>query len=94
MSHRNGWRNEFRDFVSSLELERRYPAYRALASRSSSVRMRWPPYRIHTREGFPLHAIPPGKRDFYTAVVYIEPFSGRNLRAFVMTCIRYCASCP
>jgi len=34
-------------------------------------------------EGFPNYTIfPEGKRDAYALVVYIEPFSGRNLRAF------------
>lgn len=35
------------------------------------------------REGFPDYAIwPPGDRDPYSAIVFLEPFSGRNLRAF------------
>ena len=34
-------------------------------------------------EGFPDYAVTPqGERDFYTSVIFIEPFSGRNLRAF------------
>ncbi len=34
-------------------------------------------------EGFPEYAIrPPGDRAVYTAIIYLEPFSGRNLRAF------------
>jgi signal transduction histidine kinase len=34
-------------------------------------------------EGFPLYQIrPAGERAFYTSIVYIEPFEGRNLRAF------------
>jgi len=34
-------------------------------------------------EGFPEYAIKPaGKRDVYSSVIYLEPFSGRNLRAF------------
>ncbi|HEX2867563.1 MAG TPA: CHASE domain-containing protein [Ignavibacteriales bacterium] len=35
------------------------------------------------REGFPsYHIWPEGKRDFYTSIIYLEPFSGINLRAF------------
>lgn len=35
------------------------------------------------REGFPKYEIwPPQVRDAYTSIVYLEPFSGRNLRAF------------
>ncbi len=34
-------------------------------------------------EGFPDYTIrPEGKRDLYTAIVFIEPFTGRNLAAF------------
>lgn len=34
-------------------------------------------------EGFPSYAVyPKGKRDIYTSIIYIEPFSGRNLYAF------------
>ena len=35
------------------------------------------------REGFPeYHVKPDGKRDVYSSVIYMEPFSGSNLRAF------------
>lgn len=35
------------------------------------------------REGYPNYVIsPPGERDMYSAIIYLEPFSGRNLRAF------------
>ncbi|MFZ4520432.1 MAG: CHASE domain-containing protein [Bacteroidales bacterium] len=34
-------------------------------------------------EGFPLYSIiPAGERDTYTSIIFLEPFSGRNLRAF------------
>ena len=34
-------------------------------------------------EGFPDYRVwPEGERPFYSAIVYLEPFSGRNLRAF------------
>lgn len=34
-------------------------------------------------QGFPTYSIyPPGERDLYSSIVYLEPFSGRNLRAF------------
>ncbi len=35
------------------------------------------------KEGFPGYTVKPlGEREVYTSVVYLEPFSGRNLRAF------------
>jgi PAS domain S-box-containing protein len=34
-------------------------------------------------EGFPEYTLrPEGKRDAYTSIIFLEPFSGRNLRAF------------
>jgi len=34
-------------------------------------------------EGFPEYTVKPaGERDIYTSIIYLEPFSGRNLRAF------------
>lgn len=34
-------------------------------------------------EGFPNYSVKPeGNREIYTAIIYLEPFSGRNLRAF------------
>ncbi len=34
-------------------------------------------------EGFPGYTVKPaGERDFYSSIIYLEPFSGRNLRAF------------
>ncbi len=33
--------------------------------------------------GFPQYEItPPGKREIYTSIIFLEPFTGRNLRAF------------
>ncbi|MCE5182602.1 MAG: CHASE domain-containing protein [Betaproteobacteria bacterium] len=77
-------RNEFRDFVSSLELERRYPGIQGVGF-SLIVRPDEMARHIASmrREGFSGYTpFPPGKREFHTVVVYIEPFSGRNLRAF------------
>ena len=35
------------------------------------------------REGYPAYSVKPaGKRISYTSIIYLEPFSGRNLRAF------------
>lgn len=35
------------------------------------------------QEGYPEYTITPeGKREIYTSILYLEPFSGRNLRAF------------
>jgi PAS domain S-box-containing protein len=77
-------RDEWRDYVRSLNLERNYPGL--LGFGYSQVIL---PHdldqhiRAVRREGFPDYTVrPPGARAFYTAIVYMEPFSGRNLRAF------------
>lgn len=77
-------RNEFRDYVTSMELAERYTGIQGvgytvvirpkdLAKHIASIR----------RQGFPAYTVsPPGERELYTSIVYLEPFSGRNLRAF------------
>ncbi len=77
-------RREFHDYVSSMDLETRYPGIQGvgfaevirpgeMARHVASVR----------REGFPDYTPhPPGERPLRTSIVFIEPFSGRNLRAF------------
>ncbi|MBT1076658.1 CHASE domain-containing protein [Geobacter grbiciae] len=77
-------RHEFRDYVTALGLEESYrgiqgvgftqivPAAR-LQSHIESVR----------KEGFPDYAIwPDREQEIHTSIIYLEPFSGRNLRAF------------
>lgn len=77
-------RQEFRTYVEALHLEERYPgilgvgfslrlAPEALASHITAIQ----------REGFADYRVKPeGVRDSYSAIIYLEPFSGRNLRAF------------
>ena len=77
-------RAEFRTFVAALRLEERYPGIQGvgfarmiapaeLAGHVKSVRA----------EGFPEYTVrPPGERDTYSAIVYLEPFDWRNQRAF------------
>jgi len=71
-------------FVASLELQRSFPGIQglgfseivtpeALAHHVADIR----------QQGFDDYAIhPPGKRDIYSAIIYLEPFDVRNRRAF------------
>jgi diguanylate cyclase (GGDEF)-like protein len=77
-------RGQFRDYVASLKLQDRYPGIRGVgfaqlvpaAGRDRFVS------KIR-REGLPGFRIwPEGRRDPYTAIVYLEPFDWRNQRAF------------
>lgn len=77
-------REEFRHFIEHQELSENYPGIQGVgytqlvrpgerAAHTAAVR----------REGFPSYEIKPaGARAFYTSIVYLEPFWGRNLRAF------------
>jgi two-component system cell cycle sensor histidine kinase/response regulator CckA len=77
-------RAEFRRYVETLQLG---VAYRGIQGVGFSI---WiPPDRLDEQvrrvraEGFPDFSVrPPGPRQAYTSVVYLEPFSGRNVRAF------------
>jgi PAS domain S-box-containing protein len=77
---RMGWRT----YVERLQLGRNYPGIQGvgysqvitpaeLASHIQAIRA----------EGFPTYSVrPPGQREIYTAIIYLEPFSDRNLAAF------------
>ncbi|HEX4845271.1 MAG TPA: CHASE domain-containing protein [Geothrix sp.] len=77
-------RREFSAYVASLNLEEHHPGiqglgYAALVPRAKAGRH----VEAIRREGFPTYTLwPPGERDPLSAIVYLEPFSGRNLRAF------------
>jgi PAS domain S-box-containing protein len=77
-------RDEWRTYYESLKLDVYYPGiqgigYAPLVNRSEIAALVG---QIHAG-GHPGYAIhPPGDRETYVPVVYIEPFSGRNLRAF------------
>jgi diguanylate cyclase (GGDEF)-like protein len=77
-------RDEFREYVNRLMLQRQYPGIQGvgfsllIAPRDKDAHAR----RIR-REGFPNYAIrPAGNRDVYTSIIYLEPFNWRNQRAF------------
>jgi diguanylate cyclase (GGDEF)-like protein/PAS domain S-box-containing protein len=75
-------RGEFRDFVSTLHLEKNFPGIQGVsfalvvpaagkAKHIAAVR----------KEGFPEYTIKPeGEREIYAPVIYIEPFTGLNPR--------------
>lgn len=77
-------REEFRNYVANLRLEADYPGIQGVG-----FSLIVPPSQKEKhiaavrREGFPQYTIRPvGVRGFYTAIVYLEPLTGRNLRAF------------
>lgn len=77
-------RSEFHAYVNELNLDKNYPGIQSLGLILYLPRTKINQHVAAVRkEGFPKYTIwPAGKRDIYTSVVYIEPFSGRNLKAF------------
>jgi len=77
-------RDEFAEYYSILRLEQRFPGFEGIGVASII-----PPARLDAHvaavraEGFRDYAVKPaGRRDVYTSITHIQPFTGRNLRAF------------
>ncbi|MBF0178404.1 MAG: EAL domain-containing protein [Magnetococcales bacterium] len=77
-------REAFRQYVATLELGENYPGIQGVGY---SVIV--PPEEKETyirtirQEGFPDFTIrPPGERELYSSIMFLEPFAERNLRAF------------
>ncbi|HYD96610.1 MAG TPA: CHASE domain-containing protein [Noviherbaspirillum sp.] len=77
-------RAAFRGFVDTLNLSGNYPGIQGIGY---AVVIRPHELARHVAavrdEGFSDYLVrPEGRRDLYTAIVFLEPFYGRNLRAF------------
>lgn len=77
-------RKEWRSYVKNIKIEERYPGIQGLGFAKV---VRPEEKKKHLKEvrseGFPDYKIwPEGERPIYTSIIYLEPFSGRNLRAF------------
>jgi diguanylate cyclase (GGDEF)-like protein len=77
-------REEFKRYASSLHLEDHFPGIQGLGFSilipSASKKKHVDAIR---KKGFPAYSIyPKGKREVYSSIIYLEPFSDRNLRAF------------
>ncbi len=77
-------RSAFKDYVSTLRLTEDFPGIQGVG-----FSLVVPPAQKERHiaavrnEGFPEYTIrPEGKREIYTSILYLEPFTERNLRAF------------
>jgi diguanylate cyclase (GGDEF)-like protein/PAS domain S-box-containing protein len=77
-------RAEFHAYVNTLDLEKNYPGIQGLGFTLFIAKEKKDSHLAAVRrKGFPAYSIrPDGVRDTYTSVLYLEPFSGRNLQAF------------
>jgi PAS domain S-box-containing protein len=77
-------RPDFATYFNLLKLDEHFPGIEALGIATLIPR---PALALHVAtmrsEGFPDYQVTPaGERDVYSAITHIEPFGGRNLRAF------------
>lgn len=77
-------RHQWRDYVGKLNIQQNYPGIQGMGY---SHVVRAEDLDRHQKEirakGFPEYAVrPPGQRETYTSIIYLEPFDARNQRAF------------
>lgn len=77
-------RNEFHNYVSTLDLAKHFPGIQGVGfSLIIPPHMKTRHIEAIREEGFHSYNIyPDGERSLFTSIVYLEPFSGRNLKAF------------
>ncbi len=77
-------RIEFKQYVAALRLQDSFPGIQGVGFSLIVPAAEKERHIAAVRsEGFPNYSIhPQGQRDLYTSIVYLEPFSDRNLRAF------------
>ena len=77
-------RTEWKSYVEKLNIEQNYPGILGIGFSRVLLPSEKDKYIKSVRkDGFPNFWIwPEGDREIYTTIVYLEPFKGRNLRAF------------
>ncbi|WP_187263456.1 CHASE domain-containing protein [Pontibacter beigongshangensis] len=77
-------RESWKQYYESLHLEKNYPGIQGLGFAQVIDAAYLPQHTRQVRaEGFPEYKVwPEEPRQTYTSIVYLEPFTGRNLRAF------------
>lgn len=77
-------RQQFRDYVEAQALADYYPGIEGVGFALVIAPEQLQAHVENIRaEGFPSYSVqPPGERQLYSSIVYLEPFAGRNLRAF------------
>jgi PAS domain S-box-containing protein len=77
-------RPDFATYFNLLKLDEHFPGIEALGIATLIPRPALARHVASVRsEGFPDYQVrPAGERDVYSAITHIEPFGGRNLRAF------------
>jgi CHASE1-domain containing sensor protein len=77
-------RADWHAFAHYLQLEKQLPGIQGMGFALLIPRAELSRHLLSIRhEGFPAYTVrPEGDRDIYTSIIYLEPFTNRNLRAF------------
>ncbi len=77
-------RSEWREFAERQKIDQRLPGIQGLGFAKIVPRAELGAHILSVRaEGFPAYRVwPEGEREIYTSIIFLEPFTGRNLRAF------------
>lgn len=77
-------RSEWKAFIDEIRADKIVPGYQGVGFAQVVRREDLATHEAKIRsEGFPDYSVrPAGDRPLYTSIVYLEPFEGRNLRAF------------
>lgn len=77
-------RTEWERYVSNIRLKENYPGIRGLGFAKMILPSELDQHVATVRkEGFPEYSVwPPGDREIYSSIIYLEPFDWRNQRAF------------
>ncbi|MDD4927799.1 MAG: EAL domain-containing protein [Gallionella sp.] len=77
-------RDEWRAYATRMQIDRHFNGIQGLGFSLLVARDQLPGHIAQIRqEGFPDYAVhPASEREVYSPIVYLEPFEGRNLRAF------------
>ncbi|MDO8934260.1 MAG: CHASE domain-containing protein, partial [Rhodocyclaceae bacterium] len=77
-------RAEWRAYVTALKLAERLPGIQGMGFSLHIAAEDLPRHEAEIRaQGFSDYTVwPPGEQTAYTPIIYLEPFTGRNLRAF------------
>jgi diguanylate cyclase (GGDEF)-like protein/PAS domain S-box-containing protein len=83
-SVRNVGRAEFRTYIAALHLDRQYPGIQGVGyANIVNGALQAGHVAAMRQEGFPEYAVfPPNARAVLVPIIYIEPFTGLNLRGF------------
>jgi PAS domain S-box-containing protein len=76
-------REDWHDFIQQQKIEKQLPGIQGIGFNLLIPRGELPRHIQKVRsEGFPNYTVRPvGERELYTSIIYLEPFSGRNLLA-------------